>query len=92
MTLGHLETKLHSTKLLESPVEYKQALLLYAKKIADEGFRAKGEELIKELFGPVYWYVAGFVLSLVCTYVWIGDQGEMTGGVRLLSAYQSVIC
>lgn len=57
MTLGHLETKLHSTKLLDSPQEYKQALLIYAKKIADEGFRGKAEELIKELFGPVYWYV-----------------------------------
>ncbi|KAF8886135.1 histone transcription regulator 1 [Infundibulicybe gibba] len=55
MTLGHLETKMHSTRLLESPQEYKQALLVYAKKLADEGFRAKAEELIKELFGPVYW-------------------------------------
>ena len=60
MTLGHLETRLHSTKLLDSPLEYRQALLLYAKKIADEGFKGKGEELVKELFGPVYWYV-GFV-------------------------------
>jgi protein HIRA/HIR1 len=57
MTLGHLETKLSSTKLLDSPQEYKQALLMYAKKIADEGFRAKAEELIKELFGPVYRWV-----------------------------------
>ncbi|KIY45114.1 histone transcription regulator 1 [Fistulina hepatica ATCC 64428] len=55
LTLGHLETRMHSTRLLESPVEYKQALLLYAKKIADEGFRAKAEDLIKELFGPIYW-------------------------------------
>ncbi|KAJ8087366.1 HIR complex subunit [Marasmius tenuissimus] len=55
MTLGHLETRMHAARLLESPVEYKQALVLYAKKIADEGFRSKAEELIKELFGPVYW-------------------------------------
>ncbi|KAK2465593.1 hypothetical protein APHAL10511_002485 [Amanita phalloides] len=55
LTLGHLETKLHATKLLDSPQEYKQTLLVYAKRIADEGFRAKGEELIKELFGPMYW-------------------------------------
>ena len=61
MTLGHLETRLHSTKLLDSPQEYEQALMLYAKKIADEGLKGKGEELVKELFGPVYWYVAGFV-------------------------------
>lgn len=56
LTLGHLETRMHSTKLLESPSEYRQALLMYAKKIADEGFRGKAEELIRELFGPVYWY------------------------------------
>ncbi|KAK7036557.1 HIR complex subunit [Paramarasmius palmivorus] len=55
LTLGHLETRMHAARLLESPAEYKQALILYAKKIADEGFRAKAEELIKDLFGPVYW-------------------------------------
>lgn len=54
LTLGHLETKLNSTKLLDSPQEYKHALLLYVRRIADEGFRAKAEELIKELFGPVF--------------------------------------
>jgi len=55
MTLGHLETKLHAALVLDSPQEYKQVLLVYAKKVADEGFRAKAEELIKDLFGPVYW-------------------------------------
>ncbi|KAH0834880.1 histone transcription regulator 1 [Lanmaoa asiatica] len=55
LTLGHLESKMHAAKALDSPSEYKQALLLYAKKIADEGFRAKGEELIRDLFGPVFW-------------------------------------
>lgn len=55
MTLGHLETKLHAIKLLDSPQEYKQVLLVYAKRIADEGFRAKAEELIKDFFGPIYW-------------------------------------
>ncbi|GLB39062.1 putative required for replication-independent chromatin assembly and for the periodic repression of histone gene transcription during the cell cycle [Lyophyllum shimeji] len=54
LTLGHLETRLNASRLLDSPQEYKQALLVYAKRIADEGFRAKAEELIKELFGPVY--------------------------------------
>src|SRR6185369_3232590 len=54
LTLGHLETRLHATRLLDSPQEFKQAMLVYAKKIADEGFRAKAEELIKELFGPIY--------------------------------------
>ncbi|TFK49367.1 WD40 repeat-like protein [Heliocybe sulcata] len=55
LTLGHLETKMHTAKAVDSPQEYKQALLVYAKKIADEGFRGKAEELIRELFGPVYW-------------------------------------
>ncbi|KDQ60101.1 hypothetical protein JAAARDRAFT_125533 [Jaapia argillacea MUCL 33604] len=55
MTLGHLETRLHAAKVLDSPQEFKQTLLVYAKKIADEGFRAKAEELIKEFFGPLYW-------------------------------------
>ncbi|KAI0076485.1 WD40 repeat-like protein [Panus rudis PR-1116 ss-1] len=55
MTLGHLESRMHAAKALDSPQEYKQALLLYAKKIADQAYRAKAEELIKELFGPVYW-------------------------------------
>ena len=54
LTLGHLETRLHATRLLDSPQEFKQAMLVYAKKIADEGFRGKAEELIKELFGPIY--------------------------------------
>ncbi|KAF9260575.1 WD40 repeat-like protein [Marasmius fiardii PR-910] len=55
LTLGHLETRMHAARLLDSPTEYKQALVLYSKKIADEGFRSKAEELIKDLFGPVYW-------------------------------------
>lgn len=58
LTLGHLETRMHAAKTLDSPQEYKTALTQYAKKIADEGFRAKAEELIRELFGPTYWYVS----------------------------------
>lgn len=57
LTLGHLETRLQASKILESPTEYKQALLVYAKRIAEDGFRGKAEELIKELFGPLYWCV-----------------------------------
>jgi protein HIRA/HIR1 len=57
LTLGHLESKLHAARVLESSVEYKQILLVYAEKIADEGFKNKAEELIKELFGPIYWFV-----------------------------------
>jgi len=56
LTLGHLETRLHAARILDSPQEYKQALLLYAKKISDEAFKGKAEELIKELYGPIYWW------------------------------------
>ncbi|CAE6467659.1 unnamed protein product [Rhizoctonia solani] len=55
LTLGHLESRLAAAQLLDSPAEYKQALLLYAKRLADEGFRSKAEELIKELCGPLYY-------------------------------------
>jgi protein HIRA/HIR1 len=60
LTLGHLESKLHAARVLDSSVEYKQILLVYAKKIADEGFRNKAEELIKDLFGPIYWFALFF--------------------------------
>ncbi|KDQ18757.1 hypothetical protein BOTBODRAFT_153623 [Botryobasidium botryosum FD-172 SS1] len=55
LTLGHLETKLHAAKVLDSPTEYRAALLSYAKKIAEEGFKGKAEELLKDLCGPLYW-------------------------------------
>lgn len=65
LTLGHLESKLHAARLLDSGVEYKQILLVYAKKIADEGFRNKAEELVKDLFGPIYWYVSFLLYGIV---------------------------
>jgi len=55
LTLGHLETKLHAAKVLDSPTEYRTALLFYAKRIAEEGFKGKAEELLKDLCGPLYW-------------------------------------
>lgn len=64
LSLGHLETRIHAAALLVSPGEYKQALLLYAKRVADEGFKGKAEELVKELFGPVYWCVVFFYSPL----------------------------
>ena len=47
LTLGHLESRLHACRLLDSASEYRQALILYVKKIADEGFRGKAEEVLK---------------------------------------------
>lgn len=65
LTLGHLETRMYTAKMLDSPAEYKQALLAYARRLADEGFRWKADELIRELFGPVYWcvYTSVFLLK-----------------------------
>ncbi|THH08803.1 hypothetical protein EW145_g2454 [Phellinidium pouzarii] len=54
LTLGHLEARMHAARVLGSAPEYRQALLLYAKAIADEGFRGKAEEVLRELYGPVY--------------------------------------
>jgi protein HIRA/HIR1 len=74
LMLGHLETKLHAARVLDSPTEYKQVLLVYTKKLADEGFRVKAEELVKELFGPVYWCVAARMMcegkrdQLICQF------------------------
>lgn len=99
MTLGHLETKLHASKLLSSPAEYKQALLIYAKRLADEGFRAKAEELIKELFGPVYWLVfISSLFTLAFTIFFLsatsGDQEirESTNGLLLSLASENANC
>jgi protein HIRA/HIR1 len=54
ITLGHLETKLHACALLHSPVEYRANLLEYAKLIANHGYVNKADELLKELYGPIY--------------------------------------
>lgn len=55
LSLGHLEARMHSARVLGSASEYRQALLLYAKALADEGFRGKAEEILRELYGPVFW-------------------------------------
>ena len=48
---------------------------MYAKKVADEGFRAKAEELIKDLFGPIYWWVLFETLGDIVR-IWAGfDKG-----------------
>ncbi|PPQ65112.1 hypothetical protein CVT24_003003 [Panaeolus cyanescens] len=54
ITLGHLETRIMSARFLESPQEFKQALLQYAKHLAQNSLVGMAEEMIKELLGPVY--------------------------------------
>lgn len=82
LTLGHLETRMHAAKALDSPQEYRQAILMYAKKIADEAFRGKAEELIKELFGPVFWYVRWhrFILLLITRTYQLADLAKKKAG------------
>ena len=53
-SLAHLEIRMKAAIVLDSPAEYKGFLGAYAKKLAEEGLRSKGEELVKELLGPVY--------------------------------------
>ncbi|GAA6005959.1 uncharacterized protein JCM10292_005627 [Rhodotorula paludigena] len=54
ISLAHLETRLLAAAALDSPSEYRNFLLQYAKKLADEGLRSKAVELIRELLGPIY--------------------------------------
>lgn len=54
MSLGHLESRMAAAIALDSITEYRVFLSLYAKKLAEEAFRGKAEELIKDLLGPVY--------------------------------------
>lgn len=85
LTLGHLESKLHAARVLDSSVEYKQILLVYAKKIADEGFRNKAEELIKDLFGPIYWF------ALSCTTGTLTDAKLRRPGISKEDVWNPVL-
>lgn len=64
VTLAHLETRIKAAQALDSPAEYRNFLLAYAKRLADEGLRSKAEELIKELLGPIYQCVVEFPLDV----------------------------
>ncbi len=54
MEMGHLETRIRAAELLDSKEEYKHWLIRYAAVLGKEGFRARSEELVKELVGPIY--------------------------------------
>lgn len=54
MTLGHLEARMWACLALEAGGnEFKMYLGMYAKKLGEESFRGKAEELIKELAGSM---------------------------------------
>ncbi|ORX96151.1 hypothetical protein K493DRAFT_351041 [Basidiobolus meristosporus CBS 931.73] len=54
ITMSHLESSLESSKLLQSPAEYRHWLLCYARRLADEGAELRAEDLCRELLGPLY--------------------------------------
>ncbi|TIC38471.1 WD40 repeat-like protein [Wallemia mellicola] len=54
-TLSHLETRLHGAILLDSPTEFRNSMIAYARRLGDEGFRGKAEEFMKEYMGPIFY-------------------------------------
>ena len=52
LTLGHLETKMHASAVLDSAEDFRQALSHYAKRLGQDGLKDKADELIRELYGP----------------------------------------
>jgi protein HIRA/HIR1 len=63
MTLAHLESRMAASEALDSPQEYKAALMLYASRLGADGFRNKAEELVRALMGPIYLSVRSFSIS-----------------------------
>lgn len=49
-----MQTQLAVAALLESPLEYKDWLMYYAKKLSDENAKDKVDELCRWLLGPPY--------------------------------------
>lgn len=54
VSIGHLENRLSAAKMLKSKEEYHIILLMYARKIAEEGMTQRVEELCRELIGPMF--------------------------------------
>ncbi|CBQ69311.1 related to histone transcription regulator HIP1 [Sporisorium reilianum SRZ2] len=55
VTLRHLEARMLAATILDSANEYKNHLMAYAKRIAEEGIKNQAEDLIKALIGPIYY-------------------------------------
>ncbi|SPO24103.1 related to histone transcription regulator HIP1 [Ustilago trichophora] len=55
VTLRHLEARMLAATILDSANEYKNYLMAYAKRIAEEGIKNQAEDLIKSLIGPIYY-------------------------------------
>ncbi|CAO3610025.1 unnamed protein product [Mucor hiemalis] len=54
VTISHIETQLAVAALLNSPSEYIEWMMYYAKKLSEENAKEKVEELCQWLMGPPY--------------------------------------
>lgn len=55
LRLGALETRLYASKLLGSAADYREVLMTYAAKLAEDNLVERADELVRELCGPVFW-------------------------------------
>ncbi|KAI8986936.1 WD40-repeat-containing domain protein [Pilobolus umbonatus] len=54
ITVSHIETQLAVAALLDSPDEYKEWMIYYARRLSHENAKEKVEELCRWLIGPPY--------------------------------------
>lgn len=52
-SIGHLETRLAASELMESQQELEATLVMYARRLAQEANQSKLDELLGELLGPI---------------------------------------
>ena len=57
LTLGHLETRIAASLMVGSGEQWRGTVVDYARRLAEERYVERAEELIRELAGPVFWYV-----------------------------------
>ena len=58
-----LETRLYASKLLGTAADYREVLMTYAAKLAEDNLVERADELVRELCGPVFWCVLVFETS-----------------------------
>ena len=54
-TLRHLEMRLQAAELLDSPTEYRNALLALGRHLAEEGLWNQADDLLRMFLGPIYY-------------------------------------
>jgi protein HIRA/HIR1 len=62
LTLGHLETRIAASLMVGSGEQWRGTVVDYARRLVEERYVERAEELIRELAGPVFWYVMTFRL------------------------------